>query len=159
MSSRITRDDRGSAIAIVPILILLVVAGLGALGGVLLSDNFDDDDTTNAAVVVPNPDLGVPCTQVAGPRPASAGDVREWLEDVADCVRNRIEGIGHDSDGEAVPPKGVSGLEDYAGTSVGGFEERVVVVRWETSTVPPIVLERIGELPNGVVVTHATTAG
>ena len=91
------------------------------------------------------------------PRPTAAAQVGPWLQKLATCVENRIEGTSYDAQGNPQNSEAVSGLENYRGVAVSGFNGDVVVVRW-SGAVPQIVLDRVGNLPAGTHVAYVTTA-
>jgi len=153
------RDDSGSAVALMPILGLLVCAGVAALAGIALQPS------ESVAAEIPNPELGPACSTVVGPAPDGAAKRVAWLESLATCIQHRIEGTTYDADGDPTGTAPVSGAERFGDVTVQrtfGGDPRLVV-RWEASSVPSIVVARIGEVPNDAhavfVVTQAPSTG
>ena len=138
-------DDTGSAVALLPILGLLVAGGVAALAGIALQPS----DADAAAPEIPNPQLGPACTSVVGPLPDGAAARLTWFDSLATCLRNRVEGATYGADGTTTGTAPVSGTENFGDISVQRtFDgDPRIVVRWTSTTIPPIVLQRLGTLP------------
>jgi hypothetical protein len=145
------KHDKGSPIIFVPLLLLLLIAGGAAGLGVYLGA--DDDETTVSAPLIPNPELGPPCSDLVGPRPTDAAQVREWFQLAVACIENRIEGTTYDAQGNEKGSEPVSGADGLKSVAVEGFAGNVIVVRWD-GEVPQVVLDRVNPVPAGLVVTY-----
>jgi hypothetical protein len=156
-TSRRRGDDTGSAVAFLPILGLLVAGGIAALAGIALQPS--DADAT--AAEVPNPTLGPACSTVVGPVPSGAQARLAWFDQLATCMRNRIEGATYGEDGTATGTAPVSGAEGLGDVSVQRtFDgEPRIVVRWTSTTIPPIVLQRLGQTPSSAHVVFDVPQG
>ena len=140
------RSDEGSAVAFVPILGLLLFAGIAALIGIALQPS--DAEATPEPAPITAAQLGRPCTEQVGPAPANAQARVAWLRAMSNCVNSRIEG--------ALGAAAASTNSGFAGVVVGEtfVGQPRVVVRWTEA--PPAVVAFWAALHPGGVVTVAT---
>ena len=136
------RSDEGSAVAFVPILGLLLIAGVAALIGIALQPS--DADAAPEPAPITAALLGRPCTDAAGPVPAAVADRQDWLDTVATCVDGRIEGaLGAAAASTNSGYGGVVVTETFTG-------KPTIIVRW-TEQPPAVVVGWAALHPNGVV--------
>ena len=138
-------DDRGSAVAFLPILGLLVIAGCAALAGIALQPS---DSAATESTPISAGALGAPCTEQAGPVPIRAEARASWLDDVGICITGKVETAA-----AAQTNSGFGGVvvtQTFAG-------QPALILRWNT-TPPPVIVAWAAKHEGVVLVASPTTA-
>lgn len=142
------RNDEGSVVAFMPILLLLIIAGVAALAGIALQPS---ESEAAPKPVVTAAKLAAPCTDELGPAPQRPVALRVWAQALVDCIDEKMaDSLGSDLSQLDAGFRGAALVNTFRDTPR-------VVVSWEGPP-PPALIAWAARHPGGVVAVVQTDA-